>query len=427
MFMKRTSRLFFAFVLIIPFFLNAPAQTKQPLTEKDLEKFTYYFDVADGRFTGDGAKFLADEVGRNQYILLGEYHGSLRISEFTKALIPVFHEAGGRTFGLEVGPISSQKLTAFSQDPAKILENLNSFNSKYLIARGPRDFTPIPFFSNVEDAEFLTEAAKRKWKLVGLDQEFSFNYLPLIDRMYENLNASGKSKIRSLYDQTIAAVKKSYADDASGVKNQYIAISESVEFNKFLDLASEKDARNKEIADALRVTTGIYKNNANTIRKYYAANSTRVAYMKKNLAAGFAKNVFDERRDKMLLKMGAVHTGRGFSPLSLFEIGNTLSELADRNGNSSLHLNFGSRFYMEGGKEIDALENKTGFEYRFQSLLQMGKRDQWTVIDLRPLREAVFYHRRYSMDDIVLEIFKNHDLFVIPKLEKDPTPNYQKK
>lgn len=425
--MKRTARLFFAFVLIIPFFLNAPAQTKQPLTEKDLEKFTYYFDVADGRFTGDGAKFLADEIGRNQYILLGEYHGSLRISEFTKALIPVFHDAGCRTFGLEVGPISSKELTSFSKDPAKILENLNSFNSKYLMSRGPREFTPIPFFSNVEDAEFLAEAAKRKWKLIGLDQEFSFNYLPLIDRLYENLSVSNKERLRSLYEQTTASVKNIYAEDASGVKNQYIAISESIEFNKFLDLASEKNVQNKEIADALRITTGIYKNNASTIRKYYAANSTRVDYMKQNLAAGFAKNAFDVKKDKMLLKMGAVHTGRGFSPLSLFEIGNNLSELADFHGNRSLHLNFHSRFYVEGGKEIDALENKTGFDYRFQSLLQMGKRDQWTVIDLRPLREAVFYHRRFSMDDIVLEIFKNHDLFVIPKLEKDPTPNYQKK
>ena len=425
--MKRTTLFFIAFVLILPVFFSVPAQTKQPLTEKDLEKFTYYFDIVDGRFTGGGSKFLADEIGRNQYILLGEYHGSLRISEFTKALIPVFHAAGCRTFGLEVGPISSQELTSFSKDPERIVENLNSFNSKYLMARGQREFTPIPFFSNVEDAEFLIEAAKRKWKLIGLDQEFSFSYLPLIERTYENLTASGKSKLSSLYVQTIAAVKNIYAEDASGVKNQYIAISESIEFNKFLDLASGKNAQNKEIADALRMTTGIYKNNASTIRKYYAANSTRVDYMKQNLAAGFAKNAFDVKKDKMLLKMGAVHTGRGFSPLSLFEIGNNLSELADFHGNRSLHLNFHSRFYVEGGKEIDALENKTGFDYRFQSLLQMGKRDQWTVIDLRPLREAVFYHRRFSMDDIVLEIFKNHDLFVIPKLEKDPTPNYQKK
>ncbi|HCA58459.1 MAG TPA: hypothetical protein DEP46_10785, partial [Blastocatellia bacterium] len=124
------------------------------------------------------------------------------------------------------------------------------------------------------------------------------------------------------------------------------------------------------------------------------------------------------------LKMGSVHTGRGFSPLSLFEIGNTLSEIAEFNGSSSLHISFGTRFYMDGGQEIDALQDKAGFLYRFGSLTQMAERDRWTVIDLRPLREAVFYHRRFKIDDVVIELFENHDLLIIPKLETDPTPNY---
>jgi hypothetical protein len=125
----------------------------------------------------------------------------------------------------------------------------------------------------------------------------------------------------------------------------------------------------------------------------------------------------------MLLKMGGVHTGRGFSPLSLFEMGNALSELAELNGNRSLHVNFTSRYYVDGGKEIDALDNSKGFLYRFQPLLQMAKKDEWTIIDLRPLREAVFYHRKYEMDAVLLEWFRQHDIVIIPKLEKDLTLN----
>src|SRR4051794_35076397 len=100
--MKKLTMLFFVVVQIAGLVTALAAQDKPPLTEKDLEKYTYYFDITDNRFTGDGAKFLADEINKNQFILLGEYHGSLRISEFAGALIPVFHDAGCRNFALEI-------------------------------------------------------------------------------------------------------------------------------------------------------------------------------------------------------------------------------------------------------------------------------------------------------------------------------------
>jgi hypothetical protein len=125
--------------------------------------------------------------------------------------------------------------------------------------------------------------------------------------------------------------------------------------------------------------------------------------------------------------MGSVHTGRGFSPLSLFEIGNTLSELASFHGNRSLHIEFGSRYFIENGKESDALADDKGFLYRYRAFLQMAKKDKWTVIDLRPLRNTVFYQRKFDLDPIILEIFKNHDLYVMPPTDRDITPNYSLK
>lgn len=80
--------------------------------------------------------------------------------------------------------------------------------------------------------------------------------------------------------------------------------------------------------------------------------------------------------------------------------------------------------HIENGKEIDALSDPKDFLYRYQALLQMSKKDKWTVVDLRPMRSAVFYSRRYKLDELVLEIFKNHDLYIIPPIDKDPTPNF---
>lgn len=414
-------------ILAIVFFIFHGAnlaQEKPLLSEKDLEKNTYYFEIADNKIVGDGAKFLLDELNKSQFVLLGEYHGSHQISVFTKAVIPVLHDAGFRHFGLEVGPVSAEILSDLSKDSSRTTANLNSFNSGNYVLTPRRTFTPIPFFGNTEDAEFLAEARKRNWNLLGLDQEFSFGYLPLIERMYKNLSSKEQSKLKPLYEKLNAAIKSFYEADLKGEKSLYRAILESKDMNAFLDAAAKANPQNKRIAEAVRFTTEIYYLNDDKIRKYYEANIRRVGYMKKNLAEGFSRFKFDFKKDKMLLKMGAVHTGRGFSDLSLFEIGNTLSELAEFHGNRSLHIEFGSRYYVENGKEIDALADEKGFLYRYQALLQMGGKDRWTLIDLRPLREKVFYGRRFKLDPIVLEIFKNQDFYIIPKLETDPTPNY---
>ena len=403
-----------------------PAE-KPPLTEQDLEKYTSYFQIADNKLIGDGAKFLTNEIIQNQFVILGEYHGSSEISKFTKAIIPIFHDAGCRTFGLEIGPISAQILAKLSKDSSKTIENLKAFNSENLVPMKTRSFTPIPFFSNVEDAEFLMEARKRNWNLLGLDQEFSFSYIPLFQTMFDNLKWGKQAELKPLFDKIITSIPAFYEADSQEKMSQYKAILESKEINNFLASASIGNPKNKQIADAIKFTTEIYYQNDRQIRRYYDANSSRVNYMKNNLSEGFRKIKFDQTKDKMLLKMGAVHTGRGFSPLSLFEIGNTLSELAVFNGNRSLHIEFGSRYFIENGKEVDALSNEKGFLYRYQAFLQMSKKDKWTVIDLRPLRNTVFYQRKFNLDSIVLEIFKNQDLYVMPPVDKDPTPNYQTK
>lgn len=85
--------------------------------------------------------------------------------------------------------------------------------------------------------------------------------------------------------------------------------------------------------------------------------------------------------------------------------GDALTGEAAINGNKSLHINFGTRYYTDTGKEIDTLEDTKGFLYRFHGLAQMGRRDKWTVIDPRPLREAVFDHRKFKLDDVLIEIF----------------------
>lgn len=412
-------------VLIMLFALTANsalAQGKPELTEKDLADYTKYFDIKNGEFVGEGAAFLWSEFAKHQYVLMGEYHGSHQLSLFTQAIIPPLHKNGFRYFGLEVGPVSSQILTEMMADTGKISKKLNELNSRYLKNAENRQFTPIPFFSYMEDAEFLKEAAIAKWQLIGLDQEFMAGYTMLLDRMYQNLNDDSKRILKDSHLKAVEAVRIADSIDAANGKRMYETINSSSPFNDFLAGASKNNKKNQEIAEALRITNSIYLKGVQ--RKYYEQNSDRVTYMKQNLGNFLNSESFDLSKDKMLLKMGAVHTGRGFSPLSLFEIGNTLSELAEFNGNSSLHINFNCRFYIDKGKEIDDLADSTSYGYRFKGLFQMAKKDQWTVIDLRPLRSKVFYNRAFKLDEIILELFKNYDWFIMPPLDFDPVPNY---
>ena len=153
-------------VLIMLFALTANtvfAQGKPELSEKDLAGYTKYFEIKNGEFVGDGSAFLLSEFAKHQYVLMGEYHGSHQLSLFTQAIIPPLHKNGFRYFGLEIGPVSSQILTEMMADTGKISKKLNQLNSRYLKKAENRYFTPIPFFSYVEDAEFIKEAAIAKW------------------------------------------------------------------------------------------------------------------------------------------------------------------------------------------------------------------------------------------------------------------------
>lgn len=400
-----------------------PRPTPPSITTKDVEKHTYYFDLTGGKLTGAGADFLATELGRSQYVLIGEYHFSLQISLLTRALIPVLHETGFRNFGLEIGPISAEILGEVSKDPNRTIENLRVFNSQFSHDVGTRILTPIPFFGNVEDAEFLIEARKRRWNLIGLDQENNRAYLPLIERLYGNLSPGKKKKLRAQHEEVVKLINGFYQDDKKEVKKVFVAISESPEIARYLEAVAKNHPENQRITDAIRKTNEIY--GYYRPGKYYDNNYTRAEYMKTNLFQAFEKLGFDVSRDKMVLKMGGLHTIRGRTVLYVHDIGNTLSELAAFHGKRSLHICFGRRYRRVEGKEVDDLETALlrNPNYAFQPLIQMGKKDKWAIIDLRQLRPEVFTGG-FNFGDILERTIMGHDLYVIPPTDSEATPNY---
>ncbi|MEM1325715.1 MAG: hypothetical protein AAGI23_07170 [Bacteroidota bacterium] len=410
------------FISILLSITSISAQKKDSLKITDLIPHTHYFTIENGQFQGDGKAFLEAEMAKHQYVLLGEYHGSSLISQFTETLIPVLAKNDFNTFAIEVGPISGQILSELSTDPKQTTERLLDFNSRYYVQEEDYSYMAIPFFKYIEDAQFLSAAAAHDWALMGLDQEFIYGYEPLIDRLFQNLNQQQQDQLKTQYLMVKDSLSTYYALEASGDEDLAVLVYHSSLIASFLEQSTQANPDNQAIADAIRATTQIYYYNAT--RKYLQCNSSRIDYMKENLRKGFERLDFDLRQDKMLLKMGGVHTARGFSWLSLFEIGNTLSELANYHGNTSLHINFSSRYYEEDGQVIDRLADTESYTYRYKDILQLAKPDAWTIIDLRPLKYNLFYARKFLVSDLIQDVFKQHDWVILPPVERESKRNF---
>ncbi|MEM7655294.1 MAG: hypothetical protein AAF399_04130 [Bacteroidota bacterium] len=398
------------------------------LTTKVLAPFTYSLQIADGNMKGPGADFLRKEAQESQYMVLGEYHGSPRISEFTEALIPVLHEAAYSFFALEVGPISAQILAELSAESSETQANLRAFNTAYLMPLGERSYTPIPFFGHEEDAAFLQAASERDWRFMGLDQEFSFSFFPLLDRLNFNLQYLDHPDT-SLLPAARDTLLRYYTYDFNrrakleGVKRKLAtSLYQSDYFKALLGQLGKSSEENQAICEAWQETVAIYY--ANNTGNYWQCNSERIAYMKRQLAEQMNRFGFEQETDKLLLKIGGVHAGKGLSPLRLMEVGNTLHELAAFQGKQSLHITCFSRYYEEHGEVKDELADPAGWSQRFAPLLQMAHPNHWVLIDLRPLRERVFYHNAFQLSPQAKELFHRFDVMLIQPAETEPIPNW---
>lgn len=415
--MKKSNLIYFS--LFIFFWLALPlAQSQDTLNAEILQKFSHSFTVENGQLKGDGATFLDRETNQNQYTLIGEYHGSKAISEFTEALIPVLDQNNYKQFALEVGPIAAQKLNTWCKSSMGIQKSLYEFNSTYNYDNG--EYTAIPFFSNTEDAAFLAKASKNNWNIIGLDQEFYFGFDALLDDLFKNVDSKSKSKFQSSYNLALDSVKAIIQDDIAEKRRLPEQIYASKEIQSFLDQMNEIP-ENKAIVEAFRKSIALYK--LNNDRKWRQNNEQRALYMKMNLRKGMESAQFDISKDKIVVKMGAYHNSRGQSPMEVFDVGNTLSELAEFHGNSSLHIAFTTRFYVEEGKEYDVLESEP--DDRYNVFAQMGQKDKWTIIDLREIQHGLYYYPiKYKVSEEVEDLIKRYDILIIPPLESEPTPNF---
>jgi len=387
-----------------------------------LKPLSYSFTIENGKLEGSGAQFLADKLSKAQYTMLGEYHGSKNISEFTEGIIPLLNTYGYHHLVLEVGPNTGAYLDAMPPNKKSVISELKSLNSKYLRTEGKYDDTPIPFFDKVEDAKFLGAAKERDWKIIGIDQEFIDGFMWQIDCMFDNLNVSDQKLHSNQHKSVQSSINKMFLDYKTNNISYISALKKSNQVQDYLDLM-KNEPKNVSLVEAFRKSVEIYY--MNHIGKWYENNGTRIKYMKESLRLGLEADAFDISKDKLLIKMGAYHIAKGFTPLNFYEVGSTLNELAEYHGNEAVGIGFMNRFEMtETGLE-DALELNDRYYDSLRNFYGMGSKDEWVIIDLQPLRKGYYYHtQKYLLSTYEQQFVKRFDMIIITPTESEGRKNY---
>ena len=402
----RISKLILFYFFFSPFILQA----QKTLTAGDLIAKARYFSInQDYKLSPEISKILQEEISQNQFVGLAELHQSQQLSFFTAALIDLLQKESFQYFAMEVGPFSAQTLQHISSNPNKTADRIKALN----VAYGHKLFqmTPLIFADRKEDVLFIERASELQFEFWGLDQEFIFSYEMHLDTLYSQ--ATSKTE----------ALKKNYLECKSIIKQwgRKSAKSRKFAFNcklqqdpalkTFFDYFKGNEQAEERIR-ALQLSWDVYCKNESGKN----SNQQRADYMKANFDKKYVAAQTGEK-PKVFVKMGSVHLTKGRSPFGVDDLGKHLLEKSQKNNSGFLNIRHLSRY--RNGKD---LIGKKGWE-RVGLLMEAGKKDRWTLVDLRPFREKLKSEELKTDKAIAYEIY-NYDLLLIPPDDRKSTPNF---
>jgi hypothetical protein len=95
---------------------------------------------------------------------------------------------------------------------------------------------------------------------------------------------------------------------------------------------------------------------------------------------------------KYIIKLGALHTMRGSTPLGIKDIGDVVHQTAVKNNQKDLNIYFMFRYYLDDEAELGYFDNSEGNSSWLKErkpLMLQGEPDSWTIIDLAKLKNMV--------------------------------------
>ncbi len=407
------------FLLITTLIIQTIVFAQDTITADHIKQYTKYFEIKQDQFVGEGAEVLKLAIAESQFTLLGEYHDDAQTSLFTTALLKEAAQNGYQYFGVETGPHSAKKLMELATPSEQTITSLNNFYSHYF-PKG--NDIAIPFFSGKEDALFLQTAMEEGYQLFGIDQEYYSACFFLFDDMLKSTKQKINDKIiKDMY----AFIKEEFRKDTLE-KNYPLHqnLLQSKEIKAFCNAVSKDNETNQVIIKDLRYSWEIYANYRSNLNKNL---EQRAAYMKQQFVKNYKTFQTTKELPKVILKMGAGHTQRGFTFNAIYDVGNLVHELATINGTKVANLRMDFRYFLEeDGTYTDNLDWSSDWMNEMRPLLEQGQKDKWTIIDLRPIK-ADWINRKIKLTKEIKNRIKWHDYIIIPPATFDIQPNYSSK
>ncbi|WP_425390233.1 hypothetical protein [Ekhidna sp.] len=393
-------------ILFILLAISMIGRSQQPLTSQMIEESAFRFSLnAENQLEGEAREKWLNWVGDNQYVGLAEVHNSAQLSFFTKALLNVLDEKGFEHFAIEMGPNSAGILQEITENSDETLNGIKELNRKY--GKKGQSKTPMIFANKIEDAVFVEEAARLGFTFWGLDQEFAYSHEMLIDHLHANSGLQNEA-YKQAYQEAKSTIKKVIYKNK--YKGQYIDCwyPESKALNHFFSFL--EDSTSQKIISDLKTSWDIYCKSATG----QGSNQQRADYMKQNF-----EKYLDQHgpKSKVFLKLGGIHLTHGLSHFRVNDMGKFLTEKAASNNTELLNIRH-LITYRNGKSNVGkaAWKNTSLF-------LEVGSKDQWTVVDLRPLREKLQRGEITTTKSYAFELM-SYDLLLISPDDQYPKVNY---
>lgn len=370
------TQLLLLMLLVCSLAYSQPKQKQSDLDKANacIAEHTTYFTFNGEQPTGEGWRVLEGLFAQNQFVAWGEYHNSPLLSKLTAFALASASKNGYQTWCVETSPFVAGELTriAGTKSPADTLVKL--FGAGY-----PKIGT-FPFFSTPADAQMLTAAHRFKINIWGIDQEFQTSFTYGLSKVYNAQPRKIKQQYKTVYDSLVA---KWWYPDA-----------------KLLD-SLKNTVRQKEfktLLDDIKISKEIYR---------YNDNEGRAALMKRNFYNYY--NAVD-KNEKVFFKMGSNHLAKGINlQTNLYDIGNAVYELAQRNRTGFANVYIMARYTTENGKIIDDLEADENENPKIFSKLYQSK--QWVLIDIRTLRAKLHYDNTLPRD--ACQVIEKYDYVLV--------------
>jgi hypothetical protein len=368
----------FAFYLACYLFLSACSTILLAQTEtldSLIKANSYPLSLSGGRLEGDGMDFLMRASADAQFFTIGEEHNVQGIPQLTALLFTALHDRYHYNYlALEQDPLICRMVSA-----RPLAGHLNAIVA--LAHRYPNGFT----FNSDQELQMISQVgalpgskADRIW---GLDQVFGA--LHVLERLLK-FAPSHEARHRTLkliedarkYDSVRFTPGRHYMGEAP----------KPDDFFKLTEIYKPRSGSEAEFLIAqLLLSARVYQNYQNGTQGKVPGSFENGREREENMKDLFMLNyrraqAAGDKLPKALLKFGHWHLYRGLYKANVPTLGNFVSEFAKSNGMKSFQL---ATYLNNKAGGFRALPDDSWLK----PLAEATPKDQWVIIDLRPLRD----------------------------------------